>query len=74
MTTKIVVPETPERTAEVIAEDIAKIAEGVRKLRAGRLNDRALIILLANSTGLGHATITLVLDGLATLDKKFLKK
>lgn len=73
MPTKVVVPETPDRTAEIIAEDIARIAEGVQKIRAGRLNDRALVTLLAASTGLGHGTLKLVLDALETLDKTFLK-
>ena len=73
MPTKVVVPETPERAAEVIADDIARIAEGVRKLRAGRLNDRALLLLLSHASGVGQTTCKLVFDALATLDKKYLK-
>jgi hypothetical protein len=70
----VIIPETPEHTAEVIAEDISRIAEGVRKLRAGRLNDRALVILLSASTGISKSTIEIVLNGLTTLDGKYLRK
>lgn len=73
MPTKIVVPETPERTAEVIADDIASIAEGVRKLRAGRLTDKALVLLLSEASGVNRSNCFQVLDALATLDKKYLK-
>lgn len=73
MGTKVTVPETLERSAEVIADDIKAIAEGVRKLRAGRLNERALLLLVASASGVNQTICKDVLDGLATLDKRFLK-
>ena len=73
MPTKVTVPETPERSAEVIADDIKAIAEGVRKIRAGRLNQKALVLLLSSARGVNQSQCILVLDALATLDKKFLK-
>lgn len=41
--------EGEEIPTEVIAEHIKTIAEGIQKLRRGRLNDRALLILIQNA-------------------------
>ena len=57
-----------------IAEHIAAVAAGIRKLRAGRLNEKALTILLHHASGVSHRDIRAVLDAAASLDTTYLKK
>lgn len=59
--------------AEVIAGSIREISEGIRKLRAGRLNDKALLLLLSHASGIGQRQVERVLDALKTLDSTYLK-
>lgn len=79
-------PEKPEEHVpiEVIADSIVAISEGIKKLRAGRLNDKALILLIVNSApGYGgkytqkkHVSawqVKAVLDGLEGLEREYLK-
>lgn len=65
-----------EVPTEVIAQSIADIADGMRKLRAGRLNDRALVLLIQQAS-VGKpslATIQAVLDGIENLERTYLRK
>ena len=85
---KIKIVQSPEKEkevpTEVLASSIKAIAEGVRKLRSGRLNDRALFLLIqdaAPATGgkynhsrVGIPAIKAVLEGIDSLDKNFLRK
>lgn len=73
MATKVTVPETPEHSAEVIAEHIAAIAESMKKMRAGKLNERAIVLLVSASSGVNQSTVRSVLEALDTLDKKYLR-
>ncbi len=59
---------------EIIAEDICTIAEGMRAIRKGRLNEKALIVLLCHDTDLGVGTIKTVLASLDGLEDTYLKK
>ncbi len=71
--------ETPEEhkareTVEAIAENIVNLATGVHKIVDGRLNKKAIILLLASAAGgMPQETVTRVLDAIMNLDKKFLK-
>lgn len=82
---KLNVKQTPEKEVptEVLATSITAIAEGVRKLRAGRLNDRALYLLVQdaspsvggkyNSSKLSMKEIKAVFAGIEDLERTFLK-
>jgi hypothetical protein len=70
-------------TAEIAAMfKAAALAAGVRKLRSGRLNDRALFLLIQdaaptvgrNSTKLSMRDIKAVFDGIDSLEDSFLRK
>jgi hypothetical protein len=73
--TKIVKPVEPEKEipTEILAESILELSEGIKKVRAGRLNDRALFILLRDATGVGINEIESIVDALENLDRRYLK-
>ncbi|HKW15638.1 MAG TPA: hypothetical protein VJS69_14215 [Candidatus Krumholzibacteria bacterium] len=78
MGTKVInLDETP---VEIIAESIKAIADGVRKLRAGPLTDRALFLLIQHSAPMvrgryiGISEIKRVFDGISSLEGEYLKK
>ncbi len=73
---------TPVAT-EVLATEIVAISAGIKKLRAGRLTDRALFLLIQhaaptvgkyNASKVGIAEIKAVLEGMESLEATFLKK
>lgn len=68
---------------EVLAESIKAIAESVRKLRAGPLNEKALVLLIQHNTRgagaygsgkVGTTEIRAVLDSMDSLEAAYLKK
>lgn len=61
---------------EVLAENILAIAQGVRRLRAGPLNDRALFLLIQHAapTSLSLSNIKSVFEGIDLLEKTYIKK
>lgn len=73
-----------EIPTEVLADSIVAIAAGMKKLRSGRLSDRALFLLIQDaSPNLGGKygrsplpvkTIKAVFDGIESLERSFLKK
>lgn len=85
---KITVKQPPEKEdevpTEVIAAAIVVISEGIKKLRAGRLNDKALVLLIQHaapgkknkfgSKPVTSTEIRAVLEGLEGLQATFLKK
>lgn len=86
MAKKIEVKQQPEKEVptEVLASSIAAIAEGMRKLRAGRLTDKALFLLIQHAApnvgGRGGFSpvsikeIKAVFEGIDALEATFLKK
>jgi hypothetical protein len=71
--------ETPEQKAareltEQIAGNIASLAKAVSSLLRGPLKKRALVILLANSSGIGIGNVEKVLTALEDLEKDWLNK
>jgi hypothetical protein len=68
-------PTNPELVTEEIASNISFIAAGMKQLRAGRLNDKAINILLYHACGrsVSMNTIQLVLRELELLEKTYLK-
>lgn len=81
---KLKVMHNPEKEVptEVLAESIVSMAAGIRKLRAGRLNDNALHLLIQNaapSVGRGYTPLSLkqiraVFAGIDALEATYLKK
>ena len=87
MAKQIVVKQKPDEEVptEVLADSIQAIAVGVRKLRGGRLNDRALFLLIRDAAGsygpkrrlksqLSLRDIEAVFDGINSLESTFLRK
>ncbi len=77
MTTKKQVVETEEQkrdreNIEAIASNISALANSVRTLLGGKLKQKALVILLAHSSGLYQHEVTKVLEALQNLDKDWL--
>lgn len=72
--------ETKPVPVEVLAESIKRMAEGVRKLRAGPLNDHALVLLIQHAAPtvdfrqLNRKEIKSVLDGIDNLERTYLRK
>lgn len=70
--------------AEILADSIVAISEGIKKLRSGRLNDRALFLLIQSAAPSYHANgrtvnvtiadIKAVFAGIEDLERSFLKK
>lgn len=54
--------------AGVLATSVREISRGVKKLLAGGLNRSALVILIAESSGVYRADVRKVLDGLTSLE------
>jgi hypothetical protein len=81
---KVLVKQDEQKpvAVEVLAESIKAIAEGVRKLRAGPLNERALFLLIQhaaptigkyNSQKIGISDIRAVIEGMESLESVYLK-
>lgn len=75
---KVQIVQKPEKEipVDVLAESIVAIADGVKKLRASRLNDKALYLLIQHASD-GKppvATIRAVMDGMASLEGVYLKR
>lgn len=83
---KIVVTQDPSEPmpTEVLAQCIESISQGIRKLRSGRLNDKALILLITNAAPSygGHYSskknvaavhVRAVLSGIEQLEAEYLK-
>ncbi|HSV26224.1 MAG TPA: hypothetical protein VLJ17_24770 [Xanthobacteraceae bacterium] len=75
---KVVVKQDPEKEipTEILANDISDIANGVRAVLGGRLNRRALVLLIqANCVGkISIVTINNVINSIESLDKAYLRK
>ena len=73
-----------ETTVEVIAASVKAISDGIKKLRSGPLNDKALVLLIQHSCpykagryGSGMVTakeVRAVLEGIESLEDTYLKK
>lgn len=82
----IAVKQRPDEEVptEVLAQEIVALSAGIKKLRAGRLNDRALHLLIQNAAPsiagryktapLSLKTINAVLEGIEGLEAAYLKK
>jgi len=78
---KATVVNLDDTPVEIIAESIKTVADGVRKLRAGPLSDRALLLLIQHAAPRDRRgqTVSLgeikrVFDGIDSLEHEYLKK
>lgn len=73
-------PEPPadEVPQEVIADALVAISDGIKRLRAGTLNDKALVLLIRHAIPakdrVSEAQIRAVLDGAEALKSTYLKR
>ena len=60
--------EGEEIPTEILASSIVAIAAGMKKIREGKLNNRALVLLIHDASGVGKPDIRNVLDTLESLE------
>jgi predicted transcriptional regulator len=70
--------------SEVVADEIKSISEGVRKLLSGKLNKRAIVVLIQESAPqmrsgytykkISKTEIDAILENMSNLDKYYLNK
>lgn len=71
-----------EVAVEIMAEAIIAISQGIKRLRAGKLNDKALYLLIqhaaptqgAASQRIPISTIRDVIEGLDSLEQTYIRK
>lgn len=78
----VVQSKTDPIPTEVLATSIKSISDGIKKLRAGRLNDKALLLLIQHACpsvkkygpkpGMGE--VRAVLEAMENLERTYLKK
>lgn len=75
-TVKVVQDAAEAVPTEVLATSIRDIAEGVRKLRHGSLNDRALFLLIQSAapSNVTIRDIKSVFDGIDGLERAFIRR
>lgn len=77
MNRRLTVTQKPDEeiATEILATEIVAISQGIKRLRSGRLNDRALILLIQDAVSgtITRTTVKAVLDGLESLEKQFIK-
>lgn len=66
--------ELPQDVATTIAAAVEEVAAGVKRLRSGRLNDKALLLLISHASKQPQSTVKAVLNGMDELADHFLKK
>ena len=58
---------------EVLAQAVVDIAAAGKRLAAAKLNRKAVILLLSASSGVGKIDVAAVLDGIANLERDYLR-
>lgn len=71
---KVVQTEENPIPVEVLAEAVVKMAEGIKRLNATPLNQRALIVLISAQSGVARDTVARVLNGMDQLEAAYTKK
>lgn len=82
MTAKVTVKQDELKPVpvEVLAASIKAISDGIVRLRAGPLNERALVLLIVNAAptigygkNISAKHVRAVLDGISSLEREYLK-
>lgn len=76
---KTVVAPDDGSTVEIIASEIKRISAGIKAIRKGPLNDRAIILLIAQACGttpdtMSQATVRRVLDAMGDLERLYIRE
>lgn len=71
--TKVIQKDEDIVPVEIIASSIREISQGMKALRAGKLNDKAIIFLVHKASGVASDTVRRVMRGMEDLEKEFLK-
>lgn len=71
--TEIKMELVPEDTVELMSTQIREISISMKKLREGKLNEKALLLLVANASGQAQWIVKAVMNGMESLEKQFLK-
>lgn len=71
--TKLKVENDVDTPFDVLASEIRAISEGVQKMQRGRLEDKAILILVSHASGYSQAVVKGVIDGMASLERIYLK-
>lgn len=59
---------------EIIAGAIIQVSRGFKKINEGPLNQRVVVLLIKDITGLSIADIERVLNAAASLERKYIKQ
>jgi hypothetical protein len=65
--------EKPVST-KILADSIVTISDGIKEIRSQGLNDRAIEVLLVDSTGVTITEIRKVIAGLSALATNYVRK
>lgn len=63
--------EMPDEDA--LAQAVKDVSDGVKKMMSGRLNRKALLVLISHASSVSQNTVGHVLDAMADLERKYLK-
>lgn len=66
-------PDEEEIPADVIAQEIVKIAKAMQKLSTTKLKRDAIVALIHENSKVARKTIEVVLNNLEQLEKRWLK-
>lgn len=71
---KVIQDKEKPVSTQILAQSIVEISDGFKKLKSGGLNDRAIEVLLVDSTGVSKTDIRRVLSGLGALATNYVRK
>jgi hypothetical protein len=71
--TKIIQSEEKPIAVEILAEEILKISQAMKKINESRLHRKAIIALIHDQSKLGKSHIAIVLNNLDGLERDWLK-
>lgn len=66
-------PGDPPIERSVLASSIVELSKAAKKLLSGPLNERAIVLLLHDSSGVGKPDVRAVLTSLWTLERDYVK-
>lgn len=68
------IPKQAEPAIDDIADAVGAISDAVKRLRAGKLNEKALVLLISHASGQSQSAVRAVLEGMEGMRAYYLKK